>query len=625
MDLQNFDCGGIGEGGNKSSSNKTNSNIDARSHSAAVSESEQERKTSSLSSNNGEAPSAAAVSSSSSLSREGFQSNGGNDSNGGSINGSSDDLVSPSIVDDMLLRKLMGLSARDRNAIHEEIHGVRSMAPLETPQILNTALQLLALELDQIIPNDQKAAYLIARNMGLRSYVNTTEFRLRMLRSCCLDARAAARKTCVYLNQLLSIFGESALEREIQLHRNFTKDEIREFRKGRYQLLPYRDRSGRRILVVFPDQELERMNTQLRHKFVTYLGIVAVKNDTETQKSGLVVLVWFEPNYKISFKPPVSRLEKSQSLTDYIGCVRVSAIHICTPDTPAYRFRRSLVVVRAGNTELLRLKFHEGEPVELRYELQSFGIPTDTIPMTWSGTVKTVYHKNWMKLRRAVEDSCYKNTASSEMEEVVECPNSNDVLFRQGTSIYAHPGNARFRSLVEQKVVARNLLSLASSSVEDSEASDQAYRFDPYFVTTADLITDVIDEILDKNKGRVLVWDANHNRENYDCWCTLTNTAQIYSKIEYIVREFLRGSTKRVIQKCNQQAIDSSTSIFRASKQSRTSPLLEIVTSSSSPVHFPEAATTDGGENDSNELPKKRCKLTSDDDDSNCMCIDSWK
>eukprot|EP00536_Pseudo-nitzschia_multiseries_P005793 jgi/Psemu1/13605/gm1.13605_g len=364
-----------------------------------------------------------------------------------------------SIVDGLLSRTMMGLSARDRNAIHEEIHGVRSIAPMESVGILDNALWALSFELDsRVIPDRDKVAYLIARDrFGRNSYVNTMEFRLRMLRACCLDAKRAARKLCVFLNQLLAIFGESALERQIKLHEDFTKHEMREFRKGRYQLLPFRDRSGRKILVIFPDEEWERMEPSVRHKFVIYLSTVAASGDVETQKSGLVVLVWFESNYKISFQGRQQQQQQQQQqqyassssrtadavahassspspspsqhastttttsstssssstaatttatrtttaaaaaataastststtrLTDYIGCVRVSAIHICTPATPAYRFRRSLVAIRAGTDEFVRIKFHEGEPIELRYQLQSFGIPTETIPITPAG------------------------------------------------------------------------------------------------------------------------------------------------------------------------------------------------------------------------------------------------
>ena len=45
-----------------------------------------------------------------------------------------------SAVDNMLSKELNQLSVKDRNALVEEIHGVRSLAPEETPELIATRL-----------------------------------------------------------------------------------------------------------------------------------------------------------------------------------------------------------------------------------------------------------------------------------------------------------------------------------------------------------------------------------------------------------------------------------------------------------------------------------------------------
>ena len=89
-----------------------------------------------------------------------------------------------------------------------------------------------------------------------------------------------------------------------------------------------------------------------------------------------------------------------------------------------------------------------GEPVELRYALNAFGIPTDDLPVTWTGKIKLSYHKQWLKLRTCIENKqdYYLNSASagsrpvyhpypnqqelsSSSSGIVECPNSTDVIF----------------------------------------------------------------------------------------------------------------------------------------------------------------------------------------------------
>ena len=55
-------------------------------------------------------------------------------------------------IDDLLSSELLKLSLQDRNAINEEIHGVRCLALPETPALLETGLKEFE-EALQRIPN----------------------------------------------------------------------------------------------------------------------------------------------------------------------------------------------------------------------------------------------------------------------------------------------------------------------------------------------------------------------------------------------------------------------------------------------------------------------------------------
>lgn len=497
-------------------------------------------------------------------------------------------------VDNLLLQEIMQLSLQDRNDIQEEIHGVKCLASTETQLLLVSSLRRLETELDKVVPSEKNKPFLLARELGEDSYVNTVEFKLRFLRRFFFDAKEAAVCICSFLHQISSIFGSVSLKRQLSLHKDFKKRELREFRKGRFQLLPFRDRSGRRILVIFADEELEQMAPGIRAKFIFYLSTVATRDDVETQRKGLVVIIWFSASYSDCYR---SRIRQSP-LQDYGSwiCVRVSALHVCSPNTPAFRFRRAIFALRAYRHRS-RLKIHAGEPVELRYILQGFGIPTENIPLTWSGSIKVVYLKNWMKLRNAIEDDEYEQcqlpsgglsltSSNSIMSNVVECPNSNDVIFRQGTSLNCHTGNVRFRSLVESTVIRfRSNPSSSNISTNDQDDSDsKSFNEDgdeksSSSTPTSTLISEIIDRIITKDEGRVLVWTPNHGKEKYGCWCKITNEDQIYSKIEYIVREHIRGGStssssssttqaatlsKTEKQRSNLQINESSTSIFRS-------------------------------------------------------------
>ena len=227
--------------------------------------------------------------------------------------------------------------------------------------------------------------------------------------------------------------------------------------------------------------------------------------------------------------------------------------------------------------------------------------------MTWSGTVKLVYLKKWMRLRKSIEheepppSSSSSSSTCTATSKVVECPRLSDVIFRRGTSLYCHPGNARFRSLVEQKVCLHypSILSMIGGTL------------------AKDLIKEIIGAIVTKENGgdgRVLVWNHNHNDDKYGCWCTLTNERQIYSKIEFVVRDFIRNSVvKAEKQKKNRQMNESGTSIFQSQSQSQSKQpanALFVSTASVSTSSILSASTS----------TNKRLKPSpsSSDDDTSC-------
>lgn len=268
----------------------------------------------------------------------------------------------PPDAESLLQEEMLKLSLKDRNSTQEEIHGVHCLSPEESPAFLEASLRKLDLELNgNNIPIDQKKAYLKSQELfasqNKPTYVNSEEFRLRFLRCELFDVPTAALRIAKYLTLVLELFGEFALQRPIRM-RDFSKIELREFRKGRYQFLPYRDRAGtrgRRILSVYPDEEWEKISTGLRTKIWLYLTYVA-GDDIETQKNGVVMLAWFDTAWKHLSKRPVYSPQSSRVLS---LCVRTTSVHICTPDTPLYRFRRSIMVMRLGK-ERSRVKIHVG-------------------------------------------------------------------------------------------------------------------------------------------------------------------------------------------------------------------------------------------------------------------------
>jgi len=505
----------------------------------------------------------------------------------------------PQSVENFLSSELLNMSHNDRNATLEEAHGVRCLAPEETPKLIKEALYKLAIELDKL-PVHKKRGYLESQQTqeqnatvfpnGITTrptYVNTDEFRLRILRADLFDAPKAATRMANYLDVAWNLFGRYALFRPVKLS-DFTKIELRVIRQGIAQFLPFRDRYGRRVLVVFMNEQLEEISLAMRMKICFYFTDAASRGDLESQRKGAVGLMWCQEAVKYKFK--VTPANTHLQLHEFIP-IRMSAVHVCTPDTPFYRIARSMFAISFGRDHLSRMRFHIGQPIENRYALESHGISMDQMPITWTGKLKQQYVKQWMRVREVLEEGdssssdVSKANASHHTKQIVECPQLSDVIFRQGTDVMHHPGNVMFRSRIQALY---------------EEAKTQTMSR-----TTKTMAIALIQEIR-SNKGRVLIW---HQSKDKGTWTELTDKEQIYNKIENMVRSFKYSKSKY-------QAINRSHPTTHSSNSGSSS---NIQNTKSNTSLFLQSSQEDGC--CANTRGRKRAYESSDDDSYGDQCF----
>ncbi len=500
-------------------------------------------------------------------------------------------------VESLLSSELMRLSINDRTAIEEEIHGVSCLAPEETPQFLDMSLrQLLAMLND--LPSDVSVGY--RQSQGFQNtYVNSADFLLRFLRCELFDVQKAALRIAKFLDLCIEYFGVYALQRPIMLS-DFNKEELKYFRSGRVQFLPFRDRSGRRVAILFPGKEYFNMPEKVKvrafdamgrdlwrsiwhcfskhlltfyfpHEFDLRLSLIyhvqmkmliytcwAATECPDTQRKGFVLIVWYDK----TLVDLSGRGAQNKYKIHELSTCRVCAAHICTPDTPYFRFRRACAVMRAGSNKV-KMRMHVGNTMELIYILQAYGIPTDVLPITYSGTVKVQPTRQWMRLRNFLEEPLYQNT--EEVRSVVECPYSSDIVFRQGTSILTHPGNNIFRSLIASKYdeiqrssnckTGHSHVHVHVHGAKNSQKGKEANK-----LATRILVKEIMEE-MERTNMRVLNWD---DRQGF--WRVLHDKSQIYVKVEYLVREH-KNSIKAM---SNRQWTHSSTSAFCTADNTRS-------------------------------------------------------
>jgi len=431
----------------------------------------------------------------------------------------------PVSLDDLLSRELLQLSLQDRNAINEEIHVVQTFAPEETPDMLEEALSEMAVEIDNI---PIKTAFDRSQEFS-KTYVNSADFRLRFLRSDLFEAKKAAKRMVRFLDLLAELFGDFALRRQVQMS-DFSREEMQVFRVGRQQLLPYRDRSGRRIYTSVGGFGM-RVALVTRVKILVYI-ILAASEDVETQRKGITSIVW--PGKKIPDGDDTNnvKVDRLMFMKRVYECLplRTCSLHFCMPNTPFFQVLRTIFILSMPQY-MQRMKFHVGENVELQYSIKGYGVPVELIPLTDTGNIKTTYLKQWMKLRRIIEVMQMTKEATDSSVSITECPGSNDVVFRSGTSMSCHPGNVRFRCMVESK---HEIPSIVSQT------------------TQAELAEQLIEEI-ESNGGRFFKWD------NRGYWTELKDRLQIHTKVALSIRDF-KYKTKA---QRNRQTNESYTYLFQ--------------------------------------------------------------
>ena len=293
-------------------------------------------------------------------------------------------------IDNLLWKDLHNLSLQDRNAVIEEIHGVQTIAPKETPAMVSSALREFAMHIEHM-PYEQKTAYLRSQELYPNSYINDSDFRLRFLRCELFDASKAATRMVDFLDMVADLFGDYVLKRPIQIT-DFSWEEMQCLRRGYFQLLPYRDRSGRRIfatvggmatdfpltirvskddayvfffsffvlLLTFISSRIQtHSNTQF--KILIYL-LFAASEDVESQRMGIASIVLpgvkFEAQ-KESSQLPLDRIMMTKRVYGLLP-IRTSAIHFCLPNSPYVNIFRTAIFLTMPQLRQ-RMKFHSGK------------------------------------------------------------------------------------------------------------------------------------------------------------------------------------------------------------------------------------------------------------------------
>jgi hypothetical protein len=169
-----------------------------------------------------------------------------------------------------------------------------------------------------------------------------------------------------------------------------------------------------------------------------------------------------------------------------------------------------------------------------------YGIPTQALPTTESGQIKTKNHTQWYKTRVMLEKQAAlaaspcssgepSSTGSSKKNDplvpgayygAIECPRLNDVLYERTKPCMFHPGNTLFKGLIEER------------KTDHAKLTQTAKR---------DFTWSIVEEV-ERRRGRFLKWDQR------GFWITIANRSEIRLKVATSLRDFNKHT--RALHKC---------------------------------------------------------------------------
>eukprot|EP00537_Pseudo-nitzschia_pungens_P010131 CAMPEP_0172393270 /NCGR_PEP_ID=MMETSP1061-20121228/9188_1 /TAXON_ID=37318 /ORGANISM="Pseudo-nitzschia pungens, Strain cf. pungens" /LENGTH=594 /DNA_ID=CAMNT_0013124301 /DNA_START=74 /DNA_END=1854 /DNA_ORIENTATION=- len=457
-------------------------------------------------------------------------------------------MVLANTVDKAWAKELYEVDALERENIIHEIHGLKSNRSVqETPEFVTGKIRALKEYIDanleepldngdSIVPPVTKIAYKRGVYRLHSNYLRTKAFLLKFLRACHFDIKKAALRYFRYVDLLYELFGDIALTRPLALS-DLTKRELRYLKKGQMQLLPSRDRAGRRM---YAFSGCDDWNYNIREKYRTNVYLIDVLSDDETtQKLGAVTLNAPRVgtgNNPFGFEGMTLRIGKQELFgngkftepeffrkVNEALPVRLTGIHYFAPNTIIYNIGKAIILSMLGKEDRKIIRFHAGSQLECDYSLRSFGIPHEDLTITEGDNIKTKNVQKFLKARQSIEahreqqrkrkEQQHKNKNKNPVESLsslppleddydelagescpgIECPEVDCIVFGDKT-LNNHPANVEFREIL--KIMERDREQNKNSYKNNSINSDSPGDEDKTQSTATVPIKEFIEQII---------------------------------------------------------------------------------------------------------------------------------
>ncbi|CAB9514861.1 expressed unknown protein [Seminavis robusta] len=359
-------------------------------------------------------------------------------------------------------QELHGLPPEEKQQVMVDLYGLGTVE--EAPDLVDERLEELQVILRKI-PDKRKVAY--NRALALDShYVSSREFLLMFLRADRFHPTPAA-------NRLLICITQDDLDPE----------SLDILYKTWYVDLPVHDRAGRHVSFVHSCKGADCHDSPVIHRMrVLFYTMIVAAQDIQTQIHGRVHVIWVTAA-GLGQAADLWKIASMQSAS----VIRHQGIHMCIDQENGHVSAPMVSLAQMAMTAVLRVRVrrHMGNPSELKFALMTYGIPTESLPVSHNGEISHELHVERLKQIRnderlakqhqvapkqlsespsstigspgddentapSTKDDNEKEKPAALVVKVVDAPSNSDILMGKGKNIQNHGGNIRFRALIDQ-------------------------------------------------------------------------------------------------------------------------------------------------------------------------------
>ncbi|KAG7351821.1 hypothetical protein IV203_007869 [Nitzschia inconspicua] len=209
--------------------------------------------------------------------------------------------------------------------------------------------------------------------------------RWKFLRAEDWNVDRAVERMSKFMELKLEAFGSERLCRELRLDDLTPQDMIWWRETGFLQVLDEKDRSGRQVVFLFGKAQMPvPVDTVIR---VSMYLFCLLANDIQCQKYGMVLALWGNG------QPFLSDPRRATAILRAWRCfpLRSSAKHFCYDNYNLKPLIR-LMAQEWNPYQNVRFRSHYGSAMECIYNLTTFGISRNSVPVREDGSVTLDYH-----------------------------------------------------------------------------------------------------------------------------------------------------------------------------------------------------------------------------------------